>query len=74
LVGLALLLGNLWPSLHSEVLSRGPLGERQWQLGHMRLRELSAALAADLAAGFGGWVTEWPSQREVPQALVPFLT
>jgi hypothetical protein len=72
LVGLALRLGNLWALLHSEAFSRGALGERQGQLGALRLAQLLAALATVIAAEFGGWVWEWPMQRSPPAFLATF--
>jgi hypothetical protein len=73
LVGVALLLCNLWSYLHSEVLSRGPVGERELRLGPMPLYQLRAALAATIAASLGGWVQEWSVQRVIPQELMPFI-
>lgn len=73
LVGLALLLCNLWALLHSEVFSDGPLGGRQWHLGRLRLLPLLTALASAIAAQFGGWVTEWTTQRPLPKAFAPFM-
>jgi Transposase DDE domain len=72
LVGLALVLGNLWALLHSEVFSRGPLGERQWRLAALRLAALIAAVAATIAAAFGGWVCVWPTQRSLPAFLMAY--
>jgi putative transposase len=66
LVGLALLLGNLWAQLHSEALGTGAVGERVWHLHRLRLAQLIAGLAAAIARQFGGWVTEWPTQRPPP--------
>jgi putative transposase len=73
LVGLALLLCNLWALLHSELFSDGPLGGRQWHLGRLRLLELVTALAHEIAAQFGGWLNEWPIQRPIPHRLTPFV-
>jgi Transposase DDE domain len=72
LVGLALLLCNLWAQLHSEVFSTGPVSERQLHLGLLRLAELIAAVAADIAAQFGGWVSQWSIQRPLPHELAMF--
>jgi hypothetical protein len=72
LVGLALLLGNLWAYLHSEVFSRGPAGSREVDLRRLRLAELIAAVAADIAAEFGGWVREWPTQRPLPDRIAAY--
>jgi hypothetical protein len=74
LVGLALLLCNLWALLHDGAFSTGPVSERQPHLGLLRLAELSAALAAVIAAEFGGWVSEWPTQRPLPQPIAMFQT
>jgi putative transposase len=74
LVGLALLLCNLWALLHDGVFSTGPVSERQLRLGLLRLAELIAAVVAVLAAEFGGWVSEWPTQRPLPQRLAAFQT
>jgi hypothetical protein len=70
LVGLALLLCNLWAYLHAEAFSQGPRGERQRQLGLLRLARLIAALAEEIAARFGGYTSEWPLQRPLPAKLV----
>jgi putative transposase len=72
LVGLALLLCNLWSYLHGEVFSSGPLGKRQARLGEARLATLIAALAAVIAEQFGGWVSEWPTQRPLPLEFAKF--
>ena len=66
LVGVALLLCNLWAYLHSEVFSTGPLGETWLHHDAMRLIHLRAAVAAEIAALFGGYVSEWVTQRPVP--------
>jgi putative transposase len=66
LVGVALLLCNLWAWLHSELFSTGPVSERQLRLGLLRLSELIAAVAAVAAALFGGYLDEWPTQRPLP--------
>jgi hypothetical protein len=73
LVGLALLLCNLWAQLHSEVFSTGPVSERQLRLGLLRLAELIAAVAADIAQQFGGWVCQWSIQRPLPHELAMVL-
>jgi hypothetical protein len=69
LVGLALLLGNLWSYLHSEVFSSGPAGARQLELHRLRLVQLIAAVAAAIAKQFGGWVSEWQTQRPLPHRI-----
>jgi putative transposase len=69
LVGLALLLGNLWSYLHSELFGPGPLNQRQLQLGCLRLHVLIAAVAAVIAEVLGGWVSEWLTQRPLPAKL-----
>ena len=69
LVGVALLLCNLWAQLHSEVFARGALGERQRHLQCLRLAELTAALAACIASLFGGYVSQWSIQRPLPEHL-----
>ena len=69
LVGIALLLCNLWAYLHSELFSSGKLCETRLQLWRMRLPQLRAAVAAEVAALFGGYVSEWPTQRPVPPEL-----
>jgi hypothetical protein len=74
LVGLALLLCNLWAYLHSEVFSQGPLGQRQRQLGRLRLAQLLAALTDFIATTFGGYLSEWEMQRSLPAKLATFQT
>jgi putative transposase len=74
LVGLALLLGNLWSFLHDALFSSGPLGERHRRLHLLRLTTLRAALAATIAALFGGYVDHWPLQRPLPPELASFQT
>lgn len=66
LVGVALLLGNLWSYLHSEVFSSGALCETQLHLKRMRLLQLCVGVAADIAALFGGYNSEWTTQRPIP--------
>ena len=63
LVGMALLLCNLWAYLHSECFSSGARCEPVLELWRMRLLHLAAALAAVIAALFGGYVDEWQTQR-----------
>jgi putative transposase len=72
LVGLALLLCNLWAYIHSELCSTGPVSERDRQLGLLRLTDLLAALAADIAASLGGWLDEWPTHRPLPAGFPLF--
>jgi putative transposase len=69
LVGLALLLGNLWTYLHEELFSRGPVGQRERHLHTLRFTTLIAAVAADVAAAFGGYVSQWQTQRPLPEQL-----
>jgi putative transposase len=66
LVGLALLLCDLWSWLHSEVFSTGALCETELHLRGMRLLPLCAAVAAEIASLFGGYKREWVTQRPVP--------
>jgi hypothetical protein len=70
LVGLALLLCNLWSYLHSEVFSHGALGETQLHHGAMRLLVMCVAVAAQIAALFGGYVEEWQTQHPVPPGFI----
>jgi putative transposase len=70
LVGVALLLCNLWSQLHSEVFSTGALCETRLEQARMRLLEVAVALAAVAAALFGGYLDEWQTQRPLP----PWLT
>jgi putative transposase len=49
LVGVALLLCNLWAYVHSAVFGRGRAGRRPRRLWPLRLTDLLAALAADIA-------------------------
>jgi putative transposase len=72
LVGLALLLCNLWAYLHSEVFSTGPVSERYLHLPQARLATILAAVAAHIATLFGGYVDSWPTQRPLPPPLAPF--
>jgi hypothetical protein len=69
LVGVALLLCNLWAWLHSEVFSSGPLCQTQLEHARLRLLQLRTALAADIACLFGGYLSEWVTQRPLPQCL-----
>jgi putative transposase len=69
LVGLALLLCNLWSYLHSEVFSWGALCETRLELARMRLLQMCAAMAAQVAALFGGYISEWQTQRPLPPHL-----
>jgi putative transposase len=69
LVGLALLLCNLWGYLHSECFSGGPRCEPLLRLGRLRLLQLAAAVAAAVAALFGGYVDEWQAQRPLSAGL-----
>ena len=69
LVGVALLLGNLWAWLHSEVFSPGALCETQLDLPRMRLLQMLVGLAAEIASRLGGYIDEWTSQRPLPQCL-----
>jgi putative transposase len=70
LVGVALLLCNLWSYLHSEVFSWGALCETELHLWSMRLLQLLVAVAAEVAALFGGYVCEWATQRPVPPCFI----
>jgi hypothetical protein len=53
LLGVALLLCNVWAYLHSEVYSLGVLGERRLRLSLCRLRVLCRDLAAVIATYCG---------------------
>jgi putative transposase len=70
LVGVALLLCNLWSWLHSEVFSGGSRAEPRLELALLRLQQLRVALAANIAALFGGYIDEWVAQRPLPQCLM----
>ena len=70
LVGLALLLCDLWSQLHSEVFSTGALCETRLQQARMRLLAMVVAVAAVAAALLGGYLDEWQTQRPLP----PWLT
>jgi hypothetical protein len=72
LVGVALLLCNVWAYLHSEVFSRGALGERRLHLSLCRLRQLCRELGDVIATSLGGIVTGWPAQRPLPARLAAF--
>jgi len=69
LVGMALFLCNLWSWLHSEVFATGPVSERCCLLHRARLRVLLAGLVAVLTDTFGGYRTEWMTQRPLPSIL-----
>jgi hypothetical protein len=70
LVGVALLLGNLWAWLHSEVFSRGALCETRLELSGMRLLQMLVGLATEIASRLGGYIDEWATQRPLPQCLM----
>jgi putative transposase len=72
LVGLALLLCNLWANLHSEVFGSGPASERRLHLEAARLNDLIAAVAAVIATSLGGWVSQWSVQHPLPAKLASF--
>jgi Transposase DDE domain len=65
LVGVALLLCNLWAYLHSEVFAEGALGERRLHLEALRLPTLRLALVFAIAAETS-LVLKWPTQRPLP--------
>jgi hypothetical protein len=73
LVGVALLLCNLWSYLHDQVFSAGPLGGRRLQHSLLRLCALTRALAMALATFLGGLVEEWAAQRTIPKELIDSL-
>jgi Transposase DDE domain len=73
LVGIALLLCNLWSELHSEVFSCGPLSETRLELARMRLMQLRASVAAAIAAALGGYLSEWRTQRPLPLRFTHIL-
>lgn len=70
LVGVALILCNLWAWLHSEAFSAGALGERRLDPARMRLLQMRCALAAHIATLFGGYVDHWIAQRPLPPELM----
>jgi putative transposase len=72
LVGLALLLCNLWACLHSQVFSTGPLGAQQRRLGALPLLPLIAAVAQVSASLFGGYLDQWSIQRLLPLNFTTF--
>jgi putative transposase len=74
LVGVALLLCNLWAYLHSELFSSGALGERRLHLDAARLSSLIAAVAAACADALGGWLSEWLTLLPLPHKLTSFQT
>jgi putative transposase len=67
LVGLALLLCNLWALLHSECFSSGPRYDPLLHLRRLPLLHLAAAVAAVIAALFGGYLDEWHTQRPLSE-------
>jgi hypothetical protein len=69
LVGVALLLCNLWALLHAEVFATGALGERLRHLPLLRLLALRTAVALAIVTTLGGLVTDWPAQRPLPKEL-----
>jgi hypothetical protein len=69
LVGVALLLCNLWAYLHSEVFSLGALGERRRLLPLLRLLALRVGLAQAIVTTLGGLADEWSPQRPLPKEL-----
>jgi Transposase DDE domain len=69
LVGVALLLCNVWACLHSEAFGLGALGERRRQLPLLRLLGLRLALAWAIVTLLGGLVDQWPTQRPLPPEL-----
>jgi len=73
LVGIALLLGNLWSYLHSELFSGGAWCETRLELARMRLLQLRAGVAADIAACLGGYLSEWQTQRPLPLRFTHIL-
>jgi hypothetical protein len=74
LVGLALLLCNLWNYVHSEILSAGPRGKRPRRLGQLRLVQMLTAIADHVACVFGGRINEWQAQRPIPKEFVTLET
>lgn len=70
LVGMALLLCNLWSYLHSELFSSGSLSETRLHLGRLRLTQMCVALAAVIADLFGGCCDEWHTQRPLPPGFI----
>lgn len=72
LVGVALLMCNLWSYLHAEVFSTGPSGKEELHLGAMRLLEMLVAVATAIAETFGGWIDAWLTHRPLPPALAAF--
>lgn len=69
LVGMALLLCNLWAYLHSECFSAGPGFAPRLELWRMRLQQMAVAVAAAIAALFGGYIDGWQAQRPLPPDL-----
>ncbi len=65
LVGLALLLQNVWAWLHWEVLSQPRRGRRRVDLGQLPLQDMLGWLA-QVAEAVLGVRTERPSQRPMP--------
>jgi hypothetical protein len=66
LVGLGLLLLNVWATVHSEAMGKGPLGGRDLSLGRLRLLELLVGmLVAVLADRPPDWW--WKTQMPVPE-------
>jgi hypothetical protein len=74
LVGVALLLSNVWAYLHSEVFATGPTSERRLRLSALRLPDLLVAVATHIAETLGGYVGDWPIQGQLPQELAAWQT
>jgi putative transposase len=66
LVGVGLLLLNVWAALHLQAMSSGPLGERNLPLGKLRLLVLLVSLLLVILAE-GPVDRDWQTQRHVPQ-------
>jgi Transposase DDE domain len=68
LVGVALLLLNVWAWTHSEVLGEGPLGERRLRLETLRLAALRFGVAF-LIALEQGLIFDYTTQGPIPQEV-----
>ena len=71
LVGVALLLLNLWAWAHSELLGEGPLGERRLRLETLRMAALRYGVAIIIALK-QGMLTEWRTQSAIPEVFAKF--
>lgn len=68
LVGVALVLLNLWACLHAEFLASGPRGKRQPHLHLLRLTLLRILVLVEI---LGPSRTHWQTQQPIPEDFTP---